>query len=455
MLTALGIKSVDELFHDIPDKFRLNRPLKIPDAMSEAEVSRYVEGLLGRNSDLNRLVCFLGGGVWPHLVPAVVNTVVGRTEFLTAYTPYQPEISQGMLQALFEYQSLMAELLDMPVVNASLYDWASALGEAALMAGRLTGRRVFLVPELMSPDRLAVLRTYTEPAGIAVKMVACNLERGCLDLEQLKGMVDGDTAGVYLENPSFLGYLDPQVDAIADIAHDAGAKLVVGVDPTSLGIVRPPGDYGADIVVGEGQPLGNPLNFGGPLLGIFACRDDRKSLRQLPGRIIGLTTTLDGDRRGFVMTLQTREQHIRRERATSNICSNEALCAVASAVYLCLMGPEGLRRLGEQIMQLRSYAEKQLASLEGVTAPRFDAPHFKEFVFTLQGGGGDGTGNSAPLIRRVLERMLREEGVLGGLPLDEIFPQLGQSALVCVTEVHSKGDIDRLVAALGNALEVA
>ena len=457
MLAVLGIRSIDELFQDIPSKFRLNRPLKIPEGMSEAEVCRRVEELLGRNGDPDCLLSFLGGGVWPHLVPEVVETVVGRTEFLTAYTPYQPEISQGMLQALFEYQSLMAELLDMPVVNASLYDWASALGEAALMAGRLTGRRVFLVPEFMSPERLAVLRTYTEPAEMDVKTVACDPERGCLDLEQLKGMVEEDTAGVYLENPAFLGYLDPQVEAIADIAHDKGAKLVVGVDPISLGVVRPPGDYGADIVVGEGQPLGNRINFGGPLLGVFACRDDRKSLRQLPGRIIGLTTTLDGSRRGFVMTLQTREQHIRRERATSNICSNEALCAVAAAVYLCLMGPEGLRRLGEQIMQLRSYAEKQIDRLEGVTAPRFNAPHFKEFVFTLQGaerGGEEGSGSSLS-IRRVLERVLRDAGVLGGLPLDRIFPRLGQSALVCVTEVHTKEDVDRLVAALESALEVA
>lgn len=451
MLAELGVSSIEELFKHIPSKFRLKGPLKIPDGLAETEVFRHIETLLAKNSDTGQLTSFLGGGVWPHLIPEVVRVIVERTEFLTAYTPYQPEISQGMLQGLFEYQSLIAELVDLPIVNASMYDWASTLGEAALMTSRVTNRRKFLIPELMSPYRRAVLHTYTEPAQLVVKKVACNSVSGNIDLEQLKGLVDKDTAGVYIENPAYLGYLEVKAEAIAEIAHDGGAQLVVGVDPISLGIIRPPGNYGADIVIGEGQPLGSAVNFGGPLLGLFACRDDRRLLRQLPGRIIGLTTTAKGDRRGYVMTLQAREQHIRREQATSNICSNQALCALTAAIYLCLLGPRGLQQLGEQILQLRHYAESQLGDIDGVRAPRFDAPHFKEFVLSLEGTVGS-TGATINM-REVLKRMQRKH-VLGGIPLDRSFPQFGESALVCVTEAHTKEDIDRLTTALRHSLEV-
>jgi glycine dehydrogenase subunit 1 len=452
MLAALGITSIDELFKDIPARLRFRGRLEVPEGLSEAEACQQVEALLDQNWNPSQVVSFLGGGVWPHLIPEALQAVVRRTEFLTAYTPYQPEISQGMLQTLFEYQSLIAELVDLPVVNASMYDWASALGEAALMTTRLTGRRLFLVPEFMSPERRAVLHTYTDPAQVRLQSVRSDRIHGSLDLEHLKESVRGDAAAVYVENPAYLGYLEPQVEAIAEIAHDAGARFVVGVDPISLGVLRPPGDYGADIVIGEGQPLGNRVSFGGPLLGVFACRDDRQLLRQLPGRLIGLTTTQDGGRRGYVMTLQAREQHIRREQATSNICSNQALCAVTAAVYLCLLGPKGLQQLGEQIMQHRRYAEQQLAKLPGVRAPRFDGPHFKEFVVTLEGKAAKG---GAPLkISAVLERM-RQEQVLGGIPLDQRLPDLGQSTLVCVTETHTKNDIDRLTTALRKALEVS
>jgi glycine dehydrogenase subunit 1 len=451
MLAALGVASVDELFKDIPAKLRFRGRLGVPDGLSEAEACRQLEALLDQNWNPSQVVSFLGGGVWPHLIPEAVQAVVHRTEFLTAYTPYQPEISQGMLQTLFEYQSLISELVDLPIVNASMYDWASALGEAALMASRVTGRHLFLVPQLMSPERRAVLQTYAAPAQLKIQPVHCNLTSGSLELEHLKELIREEVAGVYVENPAYLGYLEPQVEGIAEIAHDAGAKFVTGIDPISLGVVRPPGDYGADIVVGEGQPLGSSMSFGGPLLGLFGCRDDRQLLRQLPGRLIGLTTTQDGSRRGFVMTLQTREQHIRREEATSNICSNQALCAVTAAVYLCLLGPKGLQQVGEQIMQQRRYAEQQLSKLPGVKAPRFDAPHFKEFVVTLE----DKIAKAGASVRisAVLERM-RQAQVLGGIPLDQRFPDLGQSALVCVTEAHTKGDIDKLVAALRKALEV-
>ncbi|MFX1562698.1 MAG: aminomethyl-transferring glycine dehydrogenase subunit GcvPA [Promethearchaeota archaeon] len=452
MLAELGVSSIDELFNDVPSKFQLKSPLNIPEGLSETEVIRHIEMLLAKNSDTIQLTSFLGGGVWSHLIPEVVRVIVERTEFLTAYTPYQPEISQGMLQALFEYQSLIAELVDLPIVNASMYDWASALGEAALMASRVTQRHKFLVPELMSPYRRKVLNTYTKPAQLKMKEIACDSVSGNIDLEQLKGLMDKDTAGVYIENPAYLGYLEVEVEAIAEIAHDGGAQLVVGVDPISLGVIRPPGSYGADIVIGEGQPLGSAVNFGGPLLGLFACRDDRHLLRQLPGRIIGMTSTSNGDRRGFVMTLQAREQHIRREKATSNICSNQALCAITAAIYLCLLGPSGLNQLGEQILQLRHYAESQLADIDGVRAPRFTAPHFKEFVLSLE--SGEGSTKTTFKIQDVLKRV-QKQLVLGGIPLNRNFPKLGESALVCVTEVHTKEDIDQLVAALQHSLEVA
>ncbi len=448
MLAKLGITSVEELFKDIPSKFRFRGKMKIPEGLSETEVRHYIESMLEKNSKPGSFASFLGGGVWSHMVPEVVRSVTSRTEFYTAYTPYQAEISQGMLQALFEYQSLIAELVDLPVVNASMYDWASALGEAALMTKRLTKRSTFLIPEFIAPNRRAVLATYTAPANVAIKRVPSNSIQGRTDLEQLKKMISSNVAGVYIENPAYLGYLEPDVEAIAEIAHDAGALFVVGVDPVSLGVIRPPGDYDADIVIGEGQPLGNGVDFGGSLLGLFACKDDRKILRQLPGRLIGLTTTKEGEKRGFVMTLQAREQHIRRERATSNICSNQALCAVAAAAYLCTLGPTGLRQLGERILQLRHYTEQKLSSIEGILVPRFQATHFKEFVFSI-----DEPKEKRFSVQKIMEKISQEK-ILGGIPLNQEFPKLGESALVCVTELHTKENIDRFAASIQHALEV-
>jgi glycine dehydrogenase subunit 1 len=255
-----------------------------------------------------------------------------------------------MLQALFEYQSMICEITGMGVANCSMYDWASALGEAARMAARVKGRHEILIPKITSPERAAALKVYAEPAGISVRQVEFDAERGHINLEDLRNAISDRTAAVYIENPSYLGFIETQVDEISKETHANDALFIVGVDPTSLGILRPPGDYEADIVIGEAQPLGNPMNFGGPLLGIFACREDMALVRQMPGRIIGMTRTQDGTKNGFCMALQTREQHIRREKATSNVCSNEALCSVASAVYMALLGPEGLRELGETVM---------------------------------------------------------------------------------------------------------
>jgi len=442
-MKEIGVKSIDDLYLDVPQKYRLKTPLNIPKTLSEYEVKRHVEELLSKNKTYADMPIFLGAGCWPHYVPAVVREIVQRSEFLTAYTPYQPEISQGMLQALFEYQSMICELTGMDVANCSMYDWASALGEAARMAARVTGRREILIPKIIHPERAATLQVYGESAGITIQKVEYVRENGQLSLVDLRKKISRETAAVYIENPSYLGFIETQVDEIAQEAHKHGALYIVGVDPTSLGILKSPGDYAADIVVGEAQPLGNYMNFGGPLLGIMACRDDMDLIRQMPGRIIGMTTTVDGSRKGFCMALQTREQHIRRERATSNICSNEALCAVASAVYMALLGPEGMRELGETIMLKANYAIKLLSKITGMMAPVVKSAHFKEFTVNFEESGLS--------VKEINKRLLRR-GIHGGKDVSKEFPELGETALYCVTEIHSKNEIDRLAEALDEIL---
>jgi len=443
LMQELGIQSVDELYKDIPEKFLLKRKLNLPDGMSEFEVKRHVEALLSKNKTFPEMPTFLGAGCWPHYVPAVVENIILRSELLTSYTPYQPEISQGMLQALFEYQSMICELTGMEVANSSMYDWASTVGEAARMAARVTKRSEVLVPRIIHPERDATLQTYSGPAGIKVKYIDYDKETGRLDLEDLKTKISKETAAVYVENPPYLGFIETEANTAAQIAHDKSALFIAGVDPVSLGVLKPPSEYGADIVVGEGQPLGNAMSFGGPLLGILACHDSIELIRQMPGRTIGITTTLDGTSKGFCMALQTREQHIRREKATSNICTNEALCAVAAAVYLALLGPQGLKELGEACLAKAHYAMQQLAQIEGVKTPVFNSPHFKEFTVNF-----DRTQKS---VQSVNEDLLYY-GVHGGKNISKEFPALGETALYCVTEIHSKHDIDRLVTALKDVL---
>jgi glycine dehydrogenase subunit 1 len=443
MMKEIGIKSIDELYIDVPRKFRLKKRLNLQAPTSEHEVKKHVEKLLAENQTSQDMPIFLGAGCWPHYVPAVVDSIVQRAEFLTSYTPYQPEISQGILQALFEYQSMICELTAMEVANSSTYDWASALGEAARMASRLTHRTEILIPRIIHSERFATLNTYAEPAGLKITPVDYDSETGQLDLEDLKRKISVKTAAVYIENPTYLGLIEAKVEKIAEETHDHKALFIVGVDPSSLGILKPPGEYDADIVIGEGQPLGNHMNFGGPLLGIFACRDDRQLIRQLPGRVIGMTTTMDSSKSGFCMALQAREQHIRREKATSNICTNEALCALASAVYLALLGPKGLKELGEVIMSKAGYAMQLLAKIEGVKVPLFKASHFKEFTVNF---------DSADMTMREIHENLLKHGVHGGKDLTSEFPELGKTALYCVTETHSEGEIDLLAQSLRNVL---
>ncbi len=441
MMADIGIKKIDDLYVNIPEKLKFKGELDIPGPYTELEVKKLVSDTLEKNMRL-KCAAFLGGGVWPHYVPSVVDEVVSRAEFLTSYTPYQPEISQGILQSIFEYQSLICELVEMAVANASMYDWSSALGEAALLANRLNHRDTVLVPSFISPARLAVLKTYTGPTGMKIEKVSYNKETGLMDLEDLKSRVDESTAAVYVETPSYLGFAEENVQAIGEIAHAKKAIYITGIDPISLGLLKAPGSYGADVVVGEGQPLGNHMSYGGPLLGIFACNHDNAIIRQMPGRIIGVTETVADKRRAFVMTLQTREQHIRREKATSNICSNEALCSVAGAVYLSLLGPSGLKDLAETCTSRTQYAIRRINDLTGVKAPAFNSYHFKEFVVRY-------SKKTAVEVNKVL----LAQGYQGGKPLKAEFPELGESALFCVTEMHTKKDIDGLVAALREAAQ--
>lgn len=436
MLREIGVRNAHALFDDIPESIRKNSTLQLPPARSEMETRRQVEDVLGRNISTRDITSFLGGGVWPHYVPAAVDEVVSRSEFITSYTPYQPEISQGLLQALFEYQSMIAELMGMEFANSSLYDWATALGEAARMSARVTGRDEFIVPHYIQQDRLETLKTFSEPAGIRIVEVGQDRRTGAIIEDDLQQKVSSKTAGVYIESPSYLGFFEAGAKRIGEIAHEKGALFIIGADPTSLGLFASPGEQDADIAIGEGQPLGNHMNYGGPLLGLFACKGERL-LRQMPGRLIGMTMTKDGGSKAFTMVLQTREQHIRREKASSNICTNEALCAVAAAAYLSLMGAQGLERLGKNILANSSYTMRQLSELDGLTVPLFEAQHFKEFVI-----GFDRTGLAASQVNA----KLLQRGIQGGICLRDQFPELGQSALYCVTEMHRREDIDRLVA---------
>ncbi|MGQ9544106.1 MAG: aminomethyl-transferring glycine dehydrogenase subunit GcvPA [Candidatus Bathyarchaeia archaeon] len=442
MLDEVGLNSIDALYRDIPENVKLKGRLQIPKAKSEYEVRRHVEDLLSKNRTVFETPCFIGGGCWPHYVPAAVDMVMERSEFATSYTPYQAEASQGILQALFEYQSLICELTEMDYVNSSMYDWATALGEAARMARRVTGRTNLIIPYYIDPQRSATLKAYSEPAGIRISSFEQDPETGQVVAEKLHEKITCETAAVYVENPSYLGYFERQIGLISDLTHDKGSLLIMGVDPISLGVVKPPGEYKADIVVGEGQPLGNHMNYGGPTLGIFACSGDRL-LRQMPGRIVGLTSTLKGGDEAYCLVHQTREQHIRRERATSNICTNEALCAVAAAVYLSLLGPEGLRRLCETIMVKSHYAMKILSEIEGVGTPIFNAVHFKEFTVNFN--------NTGKRVHEIHRRLL-EIGIQAGKILTE-YPELGEASLYCVTEIHTREMIDSLAMNVRKILE--
>ncbi|MEM2224664.1 MAG: aminomethyl-transferring glycine dehydrogenase subunit GcvPA [Candidatus Caldarchaeum sp.] len=434
MLSSIGVSEVLQLYSDIPSKYMLEKPPDIGPPLSEQEVFERIRQTLRKNR--SGLKLFVGGGVWPHYIPAAVKEIVSRTEFLTSYTPYQPEASQGMLTALFEYQSLAADLYGVDVVNASMYDWATALGEAFRMAYRYTGKKKVVVADFCCPDRLNVANTYVQPLGM--QLVKAPMDRNALvDEEFLKTHVDGETAAVYVENPCFLGAVVRNVKAVGEITHDAGALYIVGAEPTSLGLLIPPGEYGADIVVGEGQPLGLPMSFGGPLLGILGCMFERKILHTMPGRLVGMTETLKDKRRAFTMVLRAREQDIKREKATSNICTNQALCAVAAAAYLSLLGKNGIRKLARHIFDKTAYFIESLSRLSNVKAPLLDAPHYMEFAYAVSGV------DHGVVLQKLLDR-----NIVGGVRLFNKFPSIGDGIVTCVTEIHSRKDIDEYVSCL-------
>ena len=441
MLERAGASSVDDLFSDIPPAIRLGRRLRLPEGASEYEVRREVQEKLGRDKTPPGALCFLGGGVWPHYVPAAVESITSRQEFYTAYTPYQAEVSQGMLQSLFEYQSLMCDLLGMEACNSSLYDWASAAGEAVRMAGRVTGRKRALLAGNAGLQRRLVIETYTEPMGMRLETVGFDPVRGTLDPDDLRRKLSDDVACLYVENPNYFGVIEDAIGDLTAKAHGAGALSIVGVDPISLSLVKEPGSYGADVVVGEGQPLGIAMNYGGPHLGIFAVRNI-KLARSMPGRLIGITTTAsDPGRRAFAMVLQAREQHIRREGATSNVCTNQSLMALAAASYLSLLGKSGFRSLGETVISNSHHAVRRLSQVKGVSAPHFRGAYFKEFVVSYKKAKAD-----------AVFRRLAARGVLAGCPISRSFGLGKEAGSFCVTEVHSRGDIERLVDALEEAV---
>ena len=431
MLGAIGLKTIDDLFLQIPEAVRFNGELDIPSRMDQITLTRHFTKLGKRNKHADEYPCFLGAGIYDHYVPPTVGAIIGRSEFYTSYTPYQPEVSQGVLQSIFEFQTLLCELFGMDIANASMYDGATALAEAAIMAGELTGRKRLVVADTVHPIHRQVLSTYVSHMDLQVDLIGG--AAGTADVDALANAITSETAAVIIQHPNFFGSLE-DVARLSQVAHAQGALFVVSVDPISLGLLNPPGEYDADIVVGEGQGLGCPMGFGGPLLGLFACKN--KFLRRLPGRIVGQTKDGDG-KRAFVMTLRTREQDIRRERATSNICTNEALYALAATVYMATMGKQGMRQVSELCLQKSHYAAAEIGKLPGYALAFPDAPFFKEFVITT------------PVDPAQINETLMEQGIIGGLSLTEHYPELGNAMLVAVTEQRTREEIDAFVAALG------
>ncbi len=433
MLAAIGVETAAELFEQVPEPLRLGRPLELPQGMSEAEVFERLAALAGRNADAERQICFLGAGMYDHYVPAIVDAITQRSEFLTPYTPYQPEISQGGLQAMFEFQTAMSELTALPVSTAGLYEGPSSVAAAAYLAIGATGRRRFVVSRGVHPHSRETLATYS--VGYGAEVVEVGLEGGVTDAAALAEAVDAETAAVFLQSPNFLGAVE-DVEALGAAAKRHGALLVVAVDPMTLGVLKPPGECGADVALGEGQPLGNRLDFGGPSFGFFCGTDEL--LRRMPGRIAGETEDVDG-RRGFVLALQTREQHIRREKATHNICTAQALNALAAVVHLAWLGREGFRELGELLARRTAYARERLAAVDGVELLH-EAPVAREFAVRLD----------AP-VDAVLERCA-ERGIAAGYPLGRDYPEHEDGLLVAITERRSREQIDALAEALGAAI---
>jgi glycine dehydrogenase subunit 1 len=428
MLQQVGVASMENLFDSIPENLRLRDHLNVPGAMSELELLHRFDQLAARNQAARR-ISFLGGGAYSHYIPTVVDHLISRSEFFTAYTPYQPEISQGTLQAIFEFQTLVCQLTGMDIANASMYDGSTAMAEAVLMAERVTKRSKVIVSSAIHPQYLEVAHTYVQHAGIELEHAKADAQSG----QTLLDSIDDNTAAVIVQSPNFFGCIE-NVTAIAAKAQAAGALLVVVVtEPMSFGLLKSPGACGADIVVAEGQSFGVPVSFGGPYVGLFATRE--KYARQIPGRLVGEAYDKQG-RRGFVLTLATREQHIRREKATSNICTNEGLIALAATIYLETMGRRGVQEAAQQCAQKAHYAAREISKLDGFSLP-YAAPFFNEFVVR------------APVeAASLLEKLAKERGIDGGIALSRFDANRPHDFLVCVTETNTRDQIDALVAGL-------
>ena len=416
MLATLGIDSIDRLFADIPEEYR-NPALKLPAPLSELEIQRELGGMAAKNRSLGSGPSFLGAGSYNHFIPSIIKPLITRGEFITAYTPYQAEASQGTLQVIYEFQTLICNLYGMEVANAGMYDGATSLAEAVLMACRVTKREKVALADTVSPAYSAVIHTYCQSQDIAVEVIS-----------PTNAILDNETACLVLQYPNYFGNIE-DMQGLIDLAHSNGGLAVVSTDPTAMGMFQTPGHYGADIVTGDGQPLGIPSSYGGPYVGLFATKQEY--IRQMPSRLSGRTVDKNG-KTGYVLTLQTREQHIRRERATSNICTNEALYALASTIYLAAMGKQGLRQVAELCYHKSHYAATKIAELPGYSLP-IDSPFFQEFVI------------QCPVSPIDINKKLMEENILGGLDVSE---QIQNGMLLCVTEMSSQDDITALVAAL-------
>ncbi|QEK13446.1 aminomethyl-transferring glycine dehydrogenase subunit GcvPA [Crassaminicella thermophila] len=429
MLDYIGVYDIKDLFEDIPKELQLDGKLDLKNPLSEIELIKHMEGIASKNKSVDDFICFLGAGAYDHYIPSVVKHLAKRSEFFTAYTPYQPEISQGTLQVIFEYQTMICNLTGMDISNASMYDGPTACVEASLMACTNTKRKSIIVSKTVHPEVRKVLHTYMKFKDIEI--VEVDMTDGVTDIEKLKSLVDKKTAGVIVQSPNFFGIIEDLTE-VEKITHENKGMLISYVDPISLGILKKPGELGADIVVGEGQSLGNPLNFGGPYLGFFATR--KKLARKMPGRIVGESVDLDG-KRAFVLTLQAREQHIRRYKATSNICSNQGLNALMAAIYLITMGKEGLKEVAIQCVQKSHYAFEELTK-NGKFKPLFNKPFFKEFALTSE------------LDSETVNKELLKSGMIGGYELEKDYPEFKKGLLFCVTEKRTKKEIQKLARVL-------
>ncbi|GGP13963.1 aminomethyl-transferring glycine dehydrogenase subunit GcvPA [Oceanobacillus neutriphilus] len=441
MLKEIGVESIEELYQTIPEELRYTGKLNIPEALNEFELKREVGNLLQKNKGTNEVISFLGGGCWQHFIPAVCDEIASRAEFVTAYAGDEYE-DHGRFQVLFEYQSLLAELLCVDVVNVPTFDWGQAAATAIRMASRLTTKKEALVPKTVAPERLKIIENYCSP-DVEIKLINYQEATGELDLTDLKNNISEQTAAIYFENPSYLGFLETQGEEISRIAKESGAITIVGVDPISLGVLESPVQYGADIICGELQPLGNPMNYGGGQSGFIATRDEMEYISEFPSRLFGITPTSQEGEYGFGDVFYDRTSFAKRENGKESVGTQTSMCAITAGVYLALMGPEGMAELGQTIMQRSQYAMKKLNEIEKISPSYFNNVNFKEFVVDF-----NETGKTVEEINQYL----LSKGIYGGIDLSEEFPELGQSALFCVTEVHSKADIDTLAKELRSYL---